>query len=95
MVNATLRPLYPRERPGTHCTEGWVGPRVGLDGCGKKKSPDTARIRCPDLPARSESLYRLSYRDPPHKINTAKNMGFRILKSNRHVKRVGGGRGFK
>ena len=24
--------LYPRERPGTHFTEGWVGPRAGLDG---------------------------------------------------------------
>jgi len=24
--------LYPRERPGTHCTKGWVGPRAGLDG---------------------------------------------------------------
>jgi len=22
--------LNPRERPGTHCTGGWVGPRVGL-----------------------------------------------------------------
>ena len=22
----------PRERPGTHCTGGWVGPRAGLDG---------------------------------------------------------------
>jgi len=21
----------PRERPGTHCTGGWVGPRAGLD----------------------------------------------------------------
>jgi len=27
--------LYPRERPGTHCTGGWVGPRAGLDRCGK------------------------------------------------------------
>jgi hypothetical protein len=28
VVNATTRPLYPRERrPGTHCTAGWVGPR--------------------------------------------------------------------
>ena len=27
--------LYPQERPGTHCTEGWVGPRAGLDKCGK------------------------------------------------------------
>jgi hypothetical protein len=24
--------LYPRERPGTNFTGGWVGPRVGLDG---------------------------------------------------------------
>jgi len=24
--------LYPRERPGTHCTAGWVGPRAGLNG---------------------------------------------------------------
>ena len=22
--------LYPRERPGTHFTGGWVGPRAGL-----------------------------------------------------------------
>ena len=29
--NATPRPLYPRERPGTHCVGGWVGPRAGLD----------------------------------------------------------------
>ena len=24
--------LYPRERPDTHFTGGWVGPRAGLDG---------------------------------------------------------------
>ena len=24
--------LYPRERPGTHFTGGWVGPRAGLNG---------------------------------------------------------------
>jgi len=24
--------LDPQERPGTHFTEGWVGPRAGLDG---------------------------------------------------------------
>jgi hypothetical protein len=24
VVNDTPRPLYPRERPGTHCTGGWV-----------------------------------------------------------------------
>ena len=27
--------IYPQERPGTHCTGGWVGPRAGLDRCGK------------------------------------------------------------
>ena len=31
--------LYPRERPGTHCTGGWVGPRAGLDSCGKSRPP--------------------------------------------------------
>jgi len=39
VVNATPRPLYPRERPGTHCTGGWVGPMVGMDGCGKSDRP--------------------------------------------------------
>ena len=29
--------LYPRERPGIHCTEGWVLPRAGLDRCGKSR----------------------------------------------------------
>jgi len=24
--------LYPRERPGTHFTGGWVGPRASLEG---------------------------------------------------------------
>jgi len=29
----------PGERPGTHCTGGWVDPRAGLDGCGKSRPP--------------------------------------------------------
>jgi hypothetical protein len=33
VVNATPRPLYPREWPGTYCIGGWVGPRAGLDEC--------------------------------------------------------------
>jgi hypothetical protein len=37
VVNATPRPLYPRERHGTHCTGDRVGPRAGLDGCGKSR----------------------------------------------------------
>jgi hypothetical protein len=39
VVNATPRPLDPRERPGTHYIRGWVGFRAGLDGCGKSRSP--------------------------------------------------------
>ena len=35
VVNATFRPLYHREIPGTLCIGGWVGHRAGLDGCGK------------------------------------------------------------
>ena len=53
--------LPSRKRPGTHCTEGWVGPRAGLDGCGKYRP---IGIRSPDRPAPSKSLYRLSYPGP-------------------------------
>jgi hypothetical protein len=39
-ANGGIAPIYlwsvsrftPRKRPGTHCTEGWVVPRAGLDG---------------------------------------------------------------
>jgi hypothetical protein len=40
-----------------------VGPRAGLDGCGKV-APQTG-IRFPNRSARSESVYRLSYPSPP------------------------------
>jgi hypothetical protein len=39
MVNATPRPLYPRERPGADCVGICVGPRAGLDGCEKSRPP--------------------------------------------------------
>jgi len=36
-----LRPrpgqFTPRERPGIHRTGGWVGPKAGLEGCGKSR----------------------------------------------------------
>jgi hypothetical protein len=35
VINAMPLPLYPRERPGTHFIGDWVGPRAGLDECGK------------------------------------------------------------
>ena len=49
VVNATLRPLYPRKRPGTHCIGGWVGPRAGLDRCGKSR-PHRDSIPGPSSP---------------------------------------------
>jgi len=57
--NATPRTFYPRERPGTHCIGGWVGPRA--EWTGVENLAPTA-IRFPDRPARSESVYRLRYR---------------------------------
>ena len=60
--------LYPRERPDTHCIGGWVGPRAGLDRCGKSRP---IGIRSPDHPARSQSLYRLRY--AAHKYKYTKN----------------------
>ena len=41
--------LYPRERPGTHCTGGWVGPRAGLHRCGKSR-PHRDSIPGPSRP---------------------------------------------
>jgi hypothetical protein len=29
--------LHTRKTPGTHCIGSWVGPRAGLDGCGKSR----------------------------------------------------------
>ena len=50
--------LYPRERPGTHFTGGWMGPRAGWTG-GKSRP---YRVSIPVRPARSQPLYRMSYR---------------------------------
>ena len=58
VVSITPGRLYPRQRPGTHCTGGWVGPGAGLDRCGKSHPTG---IRSPDLAAHSELLYRLCY----------------------------------
>jgi hypothetical protein len=62
VVNATPQPLYPRERTGTCCIGSWVGLRAGLDGA-ENLAP--TRIPSPDRPARSKSLYRLSYNVVP------------------------------
>ena len=54
--------FLPPENTGTYCTGGWVGPRAGLDRCGKSRLP--TGFRYPDRPARSQSLYWLRY--PAH-----------------------------
>jgi hypothetical protein len=37
VINATTRQLYLREKSGTHCIGGWIGPRAVLDECGKSR----------------------------------------------------------
>ena len=49
VVNATPRPPLPRERPGTHCTGGWVVLGAGLDRCGKSR-PHRDSIPGPSIP---------------------------------------------
>jgi hypothetical protein len=52
----------PGERaPGTHWIGGWVDSRVGLDDAEKILDPTGTRPPTLGRPARSQSLYRLSY----------------------------------
>jgi hypothetical protein len=62
LVYAMPQLLYTWERTGNHCTEGWVSLSAGVDGCEKVRPHG---IQSPDLPARSDSLYWLSYPDQP------------------------------
>ena len=50
VVEATLLPLYPGKRPGTHFVGGWVGPRVGLYVC-RKSHPNRDSIPGPSSPS--------------------------------------------
>jgi hypothetical protein len=77
VVSTTPRPLYPRERPGTHFTGGWVGPRAGMDVCEKSRPHRDFFVtlsRSPDRPARSQSLYRLSY--PAHMLTLCTSLKY-------------------
>ena len=55
------RQLYPRERLGTHCIGRWLGLRPIWTGA---ENLAHAGIRYPDRPARSQTIYRLSYPVP-------------------------------
>ena len=46
--------LPPGKRAGTYCVGGWVGPKAGLDGCGKSRL---------QRPGRSEWKLRASKSD--------------------------------
>jgi hypothetical protein len=70
VVNTTPLPLYPRERPGTHCIEAGWAPRAVWTGT-ENLAP--TRIHSPDRPARSESLYRLNC---PYPICVCRNLVF-------------------
>ena len=51
--------FYPRKRAGTLSTGGWVGPRAGLDRCGKSRPHRDSIL---DRPARSQShIYIYQY----------------------------------
>jgi hypothetical protein len=62
MASRTPRPLYPRERDPIPTVQeaGWA---LGPVWTAAENLTPTG-IRSPDRPARSESLYRLSYRGP-------------------------------
>jgi len=49
VVKATPRPLYSRERTGTHFIGSCVGPRAGMDACGKSR-PHWDSISGPSSP---------------------------------------------
>jgi hypothetical protein len=49
---------------GTHWTEGWVGPGVGVDTMDKRKSVTPARNWTLDCPAAAQSLYTSNYANP-------------------------------
>jgi hypothetical protein len=58
VVSFMPRPLLPH---GTHWIGGGVGPRAGPDAVGRRNIPWQCRESNPGHPARSPSLYQLSY----------------------------------
>ena len=51
VVNATPQRLSLQEGHNTHFKGGWVGPRVGLEGSGKKKFLVATRVQTPNRQA--------------------------------------------
>jgi hypothetical protein len=64
VVSFTPPPLYPEKgAPGTNWIGGWVGPRIVLDDAERREILPLPGLKFGPLvlPARSQSLYRLSY----------------------------------
>ena len=65
VVNATPWQLYPRELPGIHCIQGWVGPKTGPNGCGKY------HLHRHSIPRRLQPVARryTEYATPAHEVS--------------------------
>jgi hypothetical protein len=74
VVNATPRPLHPRERPGTHYIGGWVDLKAGLERCGKSRHRrDSIPVVGTVQPvARRDTDYTI----PAHDIQQDQNLNF-------------------
>jgi hypothetical protein len=62
VVGTTLRPFYPRDRPGANFTGGWVGPRADLDVC-KKSRTRRDSIPGPSSPYCDVNTFHLGYKN--------------------------------
>jgi hypothetical protein len=64
--------------PGTHCIGGWVDPRASLNDVEKRKFLTLSELELRPLgrPARSQSLYRLSY---PGSLFISRNYNYKTL----------------
>ena len=89
--------IYPRERAGTHCTGGWVGPSAGLNRCGKSRPPPEFDPRTvqpvasrytnyPTWPTFKNKLYRNSPPSDCHLYSAEVNLGGCRLKHDRWTK---------
>jgi hypothetical protein len=73
VVNATPRPLYLRERAGTHCIGGRVGLKAGLDRWAKSRPQTGFDPRTVQPVARRYTDWAI----PAHDIQEDQNLNFR------------------
>ena len=69
--------LAPGMRPGTLCTRGWVGPRAGLDGCGKSRPPPGFDSRTSQPVASPYTGYAIAPPPPAFLLNTFRMFALR------------------